>query len=617
MPAAPKPADEAIRLARLRALNILDTGPEAVFDSFTRLARSLLEVPVSAISLIDQDRQWFKSLQGRCRAEGPRSDSFCAHAILRPHEVMVVPDSWQDKRFADNPLIHGEDGIRFYAGAPLLDAAGAALGALCVIDHRPRELDMRQVQHLADLAMGVGAALQLHGALQSLGDLGRQDPLTGATSRAGLDAALQQLREAPPRNGGVAMLMLDLDGFRQINDRFGHAGGDAVLLEMASRLRRTLRPRDVLARLGGDEFGLLCHGVNDPRALPAIEDRLRKAMADTFALEGVVVPLRISIGAALFPQEAADPEAAMAMADARLYARKRGRADIPALATPGRIKLRETLREALLPPGHEPFTLAFQPVISLGELRRAPTPWNPGPAPAHRAGGGHGLEALIRWPVEGRMIPPGDFLPLAEEGGLIGHLDRWVLNRACEAAAGWQRPWSLSVNMSAANVALGGMEAMVREALTASGLPAERLVIELTETVLAHERNGALASIAAMRALGVAVALDDFGGGHASLTYLHRFPFSLVKVDRGLVHNLGDDPRAEAVLATVVELGHTLGVPVVAEGVETVRQLQTLTRLGVDRAQGFLLSRPVPEAEVAEAVARAVSVVADAPVMVS
>ena len=614
MPAAPKPADEAIRLARLRALRILDTGPEAVFESFTRLARSVLEMPISAITLVDGKRQWFKSIQGLGLSETPRGEAFCAHAILRPHEVMVVPDAVQDPRFADNPLVTGGPGIRFYAGAPVLDADGVPLGTLCVIDRAPRELDMRQVQHLVDLAAGVSAALQLHGAMQSLGDVTRTDALTGAASRAGLDAALQLLRDAPPRNGAVAMMMIDLDGFRRINDMFGHAGGDAALREMAARLRRTLRPRDMLARLGGDEFALLCHGARGPVAIGAIEARLRTAMADTFALDGVVVPLRISIGTALYPADGADPEVVLAKADARLYAAKRGGDDAPSRT--GRIKLREALREALLPPGREPFTLAFQPVISLGELRRAPRPWSPPFSATSRAGGGHALEALIRWPADGHTIQPGDFVPLAEEGGLIAHLDRWVLARACRAATQWVTPWGIAVNISAANIALGGMQAMVEDALAGSGLPPERLTVEVTETVLANEREGALAAIRALRDLGVGVALDDFGGGHASLTYLHRFPFSVVKVDRGLVHNLGADARAEAVLATVVELGHTLGVPVVAEGVETLAQLQVLTRLGVDHAQGFLLSRPVPEADIAAAMEAAVAVAAAAPLVV-
>ena len=619
MPAAPKPADEAIRLACLRALNILDTMPEAVFDGFIRLACSVLQVPVAAFSLIDADRQWFKSSRGMEVTETPRDEALCAYTILQPNEVTVVADARLDPRFADHPDVTGSPGIRFYAGAPVLDRNGYALGALWVVDHAPRELSMQELQHLTDLAAGISAALQLHGAIQIISEAGRTDPLTGAGSRAALDATLAQLREVPPRNGGTAVLLLDLDGFRQINDRFGHAGGDAALQEMATRLRRTLRPRDLLVRLAGDEFALVCHGIATPQALPAIEGRLRTAMADTFALDGVVVPLRISIGSALLPQDHADPEAVLALADARLYARKRGTGDGTAanapLASPGRIRLREALREALLPPGREPFTLAFQPVIGLGELRRGPTPWNRSPPPA-RAGGGHGLEALIRWPSDGRLISPGDFIPMAEEGGLISHLDRWVLFRACALAALWPRPWNLSVNISAANVALGGMEEMVREALATSGLPAARLTVELTETVLAHERDGALAAIQSLRDLGVGVALDDFGGGHASLTYLHRFPFSVVKVDRGLVRNLGEDARAEAVMATVVELGHTLGVPVVAEGVETMRELQILHRLGVDRAQGFLLARPVPENQVAQAIEAAIGVVAGAEIII-
>ena len=617
MPAAPKPADEELRLARLRALNILDTGREAVFDSFTRLASSVFAAPISALSLVDEHRQWFKSIQGLNLREGPRDHAFCAHAILRPLEVLVVEDATADPRFADNPLVLGPPGLRFYAGAPVLDGQGVPLGTLCIGDHVPRSLDARQVAQLADMAAGVSAALQLHGALQSLGEITRTDALTGAASRAALDAALRLLRENPPRDGSVAIFMIDMDGFKLINDVFGHAGGDAALREVATRLRRGLRPRDIVARLGGDEFVVLCHGVRSPRAKAVIEARLHTAMADTFSFNGAAVPLRISAGSALYPDDLRDPEAVLAQADAALYAQKRGRqADA---GTPpagfGRLRLRQALHEALLPPGHEPFTLRFQPIISLGEWRRPTSFWPPtlGRARdvARRAGDGSAVEALVRWPMpDGSVVPPGDFIGLAEEGGLIGHLDRWVLTHACRLAMGWVEPWGIAVNMSAANVALGGVEAMVRAALDATGLAPERLTLELTETVLAADRNRALATIEALRGMGVGVALDDFGGGHASLTYLNHFPFSQVKVDRALVSGLLDSSRAEAVLAAVVELGHTLGAPVVAEGVETLAHLRLLARLGVDRAQGFFLSRPVAEEGVAVAVATAEAVVA-------
>lgn len=622
MPSAPKPEDDEFRLARLRALNILDTGREAVFDTFTRLAGSVFAAPISALSLVDEQRQWFKSIQGLGISETPRDQAFCAHAILNPGRVMVVEDATADPRFADNPLVLGEPRIRFYAGAPVVDAQGFALGTLCVIDRVPRHFDAAAQAQLADMAAGVSSALQLHGALRSLSEITRTDALTGAASRMALDNALAQMRENPPRDGSVAIFMIDMDGFKLINDVFGHAGGDAALREVATRLRRALRPRDLVARLGGDEFVVLAHGVVAADACGAIEARLHTAMADTFSLDGTVVPLRISTGCALFPNDDADPEAVLALADAALYAQKRQRKGGAVQggaphAGFGRLKLREALRAALIPPGHEPFTLRFQPVIGLAEMRRMPSFWpprlSPGREKARRAGDGSGLEALVRWPMpDGQVVPPGDFIHLAEENGLISHLDRWVLNRACRMAMGWARPWGISVNMSAAHVALGGVEDVVREALDSTGLDPARLTLELTETVLAADRDRALAVINALRRMGVGVALDDFGGGHASLTYLNHFPFSVVKVDRALVGGLLDNSRSEAVLATVVELGHTLGVPVVAEGVETLDQLRLLARLGVDRAQGFYLGRPVAEEAVSGAVEAAEQCVAAA-----
>lgn len=612
MPPAPLPEDEDLRLARLRALNILDTAREEVFDTFTRLAGSVFAVPISALSLIDEHRQWFKSIQGLGISETPRDQAFCAHAILQPRAVTVVEDASADPRFADNPLVLGEPGIRFYAGAPVLDVDGSALGTLCVIDRVPRRFDAAAQAQLADMAAGVSSALQLHGALQSLGQVTRTDALTGVGSRMALDQALRQMRENPPRDGSVAVFMIDMDGFKLINDVFGHAGGDEALREVARRLRRTLRPRDMVARLGGDEFVVLCHGIGDAQGCAAIEARLQTAMADTFSLNGSVVPLRISAGSALFPDDDRDPEAVLALADAALYAQKRDRAGGGAMEGPphsgfGRLKLREALREALIPPGHEPFNLRFQPVIGLAELLRKPSLSPRGLSVAGQAArrpcDGSGLEALVRWPMpDGRVVPPGDFIALAEENGLISHLDRWVLHQACRLATEWVLPWSVSVNMSAANVALGGVEEIVREALDSTGLDPARLTLELTETVLAADRNRALSVINALRRMGVGVALDDFGGGHASLTYLNHFPFSVVKVDRSLVGGLLDNSRAEAVLATVVDLGHTLGVPVVAEGVETLEQLRLLAGLGVDRAQGFFLGRPVSEEAVGGAV---------------
>jgi diguanylate cyclase (GGDEF)-like protein len=325
MPAAAIPHNEMRRLASLHALNIIDGDDEGVFRAFTRLASSLIDAPIAALTLIDADRQWIRAAEGLDIRYTPRTHAFCAHAILNPGEVTVVEDAREDPRFADNPLVTGEPGLRFYAGAPVEVEPGLPLGTLCVVDHRPREFTARERAQLADLAAGASSALQLHGALQRMGQANRTDMLTGAASRTALHAAMCRLANKPPAETGVAVFMTDMDGFKRINDTHGHAAGDAALREVTRRLQAILRPGDMVARLGGDEFVLLCHGVEHRAALAAIARRIHAAMAEPHAWDGVGISLRLSLGSAVLPWDGVNPDGLLAQADAALYQQKQSR----------------------------------------------------------------------------------------------------------------------------------------------------------------------------------------------------------------------------------------------------------------------------------------------------
>ncbi len=594
MSPAPVPTDENARLAALIALDIIGTERTAEFDVFPTLARSLFSTPIAAISLIDEDRQWFKASVGLDVSETPRDTSFCAHAILSPTEVLCVPDATKDPRFADNPLVTGEFGLRFYAGVPIDGPSGHPLGALCVIDRKPREVSKEVLEQLQHLAVGVGSALKLHASVHELRKLAVTDPLTGLENRAGFN---QRLRAALARRKNtpapcIGLLFLDLDGFKAINDLFGHAGGDEALQEVARRLRSATRARDALSRFGGDKFCVLVEEVRDPADLHALGARIHAELAKPFLIEQQSVPLGTSIGIAICTAGASDPETLVRKADAALYDAKRaGRgttrfaAALKARDAPvstGRNVMTALLRNALLPPGHEPFTLAVQPIF-LG-----------------RTGQLAGFEALVRWPdPDGGVRQPSEFIPMAEATGLVVQLDRWVLDRACGLAANWPSHLQISSNLSAANFLAGNLAEDVQATLERHGVAPGRLKLEITETVLLCDPTRVRNIVAALRELGVHVILDDFGVGHASLAYLRDYAFDGLKIDRSFTAGIETDPRSRAFVRAIVEMARALGIGATAEGVETEGQLQMLRSKGIETVQGYLLGRPMtPDAAI-------------------
>ncbi len=316
MPAAPLPPDEAGRLAALRSYAVLDTACEAAFDDIARLAARLTRRPIALVSLIDAERLWAKAKHGIEITEAPRNLAFCAHAILEPGRPLVIEDTKADPRFADNPLVHGDPGLRSYTGVPLVNAEGFALGTLCVLDHAPRETSEEDLDILSGLARSVSTALELRRAMRRMHNLAVTDGLTGLPNRSALMTALDAtLAERLP----FTLIFIDLDGFKRVNDTLGHAAGDAVLRAVAEVLRATTRETDSLARLGGDEFCVL---LGDTSGAADLAERIRLSLAGRMAREGWAVTASIgSVGFGTMPDSA---EAALAAADAMMYAAKTG-----------------------------------------------------------------------------------------------------------------------------------------------------------------------------------------------------------------------------------------------------------------------------------------------------
>ena len=585
MPFALLPADEERRLAALAAQSILDTGPDERFDRLTRLAADIFEAPISFISLIDRDRQWFKSCTGMSIFETPRSAAFCTHTILQPDGMLVVDDAARDARFAGSPLVVGQPSIRFYAGACLTSRTNDRLGTMCVVDTVPRTISERQKFWLTSLAGSASAMIELHRSTLVLQRTATRDVLTGLANRAHFESRLAVATDDARTGRPFALLRADLDGFSSVNTTIGAPAGDTLLKMVACRLAGLMRPGDMAARIGGDEFAFLLDGR--PSAAEAAE-RLRQAIITCldvpFDVNGTPVRVSTSIGSALCPADGLDPRGLMSAADGSL------------------VENRRHARRPALPPAPPQIEGASEPRITEGrrmeaDLRAAMADgtlslhWQP----CFDAAEGivRGYEALLRWThPEWGAISPAVFLPVAEASSLMSDLDGWVLRTACHTAAAWPDPVPVAVNLSAHWFSEGLVVDRVQEALSRSGLAPERLEIELTERTLVSSRQAARAQIESLRAMGVKIAMDDFGTGYSSLAYLRELPFDKLKLDRAFVAPLGQDSRADELARAIIRFGHALQMEVCAEGIETAAQMAFLRREGCDLLQGFLLGRP-------------------------
>ncbi|MBN8969809.1 MAG: EAL domain-containing protein [Rhizobiales bacterium] len=408
------------------------------------------------------------------------------------------------------------------------------------------------------------------------------DGLTGLPNRAAFLQALEQLIDACSGSSEeFAVVSVDLDRFKEVNDVFGHEIGDKLLIEVSKRIERAVEG-GVVARLGGDEYGLIIDGVQ-PDAARTVTNHLSQMIGEEFVLDGKIIRVGLTMGISIFPRNGTDGASLLANADAALFrakAKSRGSVSFYEAEMDQQIRNRRALHQDLAKAiRNGELLLHYQP---LAHARHQPT-----------GDDVVGFEALARWvhPTRG-FISPGDFIPLAEESGLIVEMGEWILREACREAASWPRHLQIAVNLSPAQFMHGDLVGLVHSILLETGLTPGRLELEITEGVLIDDFDRGLALLRRLKALGVRIAMDDFGSGYSSLTYLQAFPFDKIKIDRAFVMNLGRNSQSAAIIRSMIGLCHGLDISIVAEGVETQEQLSFLAVESCDQAQGYFLGKP-------------------------
>lgn len=422
-------------------------------------------------------------------------------------------------------------------------------------------------------------------AEERIGHMARHDALTDLPNRVLLRERLEHELKRVKRGECLAMLCLDLDHFKSVNDTLGHPIGDELLKLVADRLRGCTREPDTIARLGGDEFAIIMTKMQKTNDAVTLARRIRESIIKPYQIEGHQIITDISIGISVSPDDGTEPDELLKNADMALYGAKtdgRGTYRFFELEMDARMKARRDLemdlRKAL---ANEEFELYYQPLVNL------------------QTNDITAFEALLRWqhPTRG-MISPADFIPIAEETGLIVPLGEWVLITACEEAINWPGHVKVAVNLSPAQLTSRNLVNVVKKALTASGLDARRLQLEITETVLLQNTFATLARLHELRKLGAQIALDDFGTGYSSLSYLRSFPFDKIKIDQSFIQDMSNGAEPLAIVNAVAGLAKCLNMISTAEGVETQQQMDTVQSIGCTEMQGYLFSRARPAKEI-------------------
>jgi len=559
-------------------------------DAVSTLER-VLGVDIAGVMELDADRNVLLIRaqvglpKGAEKIEPPAGRGSQAGYTLESDHPVIVEDWSKETRFAKPEplrLAGTSSGVTV-----VIKVRGRPFAILGMQSLKPRRFGRDDVNFLQAIANALASAIERRNEAEEAHHRALHDPLTGLPNRALFEDRLgRALAEQERRGSSVAVVFFDVDHFKLVNDSLGHEAGDELLKAIAPRLKAALRPGDTVARFGGDEFGVLLEDVSSERSATRVAERIAAALAPPFVVwereHFVTASAGIAVGGV-----AELPATLIRDADAAMYrAKERGRAryeifdEAMRVRVAYRLRIENELRSAL---DRGELRVHYQPVVSLatGEIT--------------------GAEALVRWehPQHG-LLAPKDFIPVAEESGIIAPLGRWVLEEACRQTAAWQKanpdraPVGISVNMSVRQLADRELTAVVRRALEGSGIQPVCLSLELTEGVLVEEtEQSAFSALSELKQLGIRLALDDFGTGYSSLGSLQRLPFDSIKLDRSFVERLGTDRVDNAIVTAVVALAQTLELNVVAEGVETEEQLSVVKALGCHHAQGFYFSRPV------------------------
>jgi diguanylate cyclase (GGDEF)-like protein len=562
---------------------------QQILDAVTNGAAELLGVEMAALSLLEpDDRSVASMVSSRGVAAGVRAKmrriplptAGVAGLAIMGDELVFVED------YLNSPIAIPEIAkarLRSTMAVPVHEN-GVVVGCLSVGTYGAnRAWDKPSQDILKAFAEHVSLAVTDAKTLEAMNQA-FHDSLTGLASRA---LFMTRMETAFSTSGHVAALFVDLDRFKVVNDSLGHAAGDLLLRGVAERIQKCLRKGDTAARLGGDEFAVLLPGIGAADEVEPVAWRILEALREPFDLAGKETFVSASIGVAFSETGGHDAGELMVSADLAMYqAKKLGkdRYEIfePALQAvfQASLEMEADLRRAVV--RHE-FELRYQPIVHL------------------RTGEISGLEALVRWqhPTRG-IIPPLDFIPLAEETGMIVPIGEWVLREACRQAAQWNdrragKPLTVSVNLSAVQLDQGNLPELVGLVLTETGLPATCLVIELTESLLVDHRPSTLRQLEETKALGVRLAIDDFGTGYSSLAYLRRFPVDIIKIDKSFVDDVGDEPTAAALTLGIIQLGQALHLSTIAEGIEDASQLSELTDGNCELGQGYFFAEPLTD----------------------
>ncbi|TPG14677.1 EAL domain-containing protein [Sphingomonas koreensis] len=591
------------RRAAIARYEILDSEAEADFDNITTLIARICGTQSAAISFIDGNRQWFKARCGIDHSETPVAVSFCAHAIRTPG-ILLVNDAQLDPRFAQNPLVTGPPYLRFYAGMPIIAADGTPIASLCVFDPAPRSDGLTELEEtgLRVLASQVHSLLELRRSTldkraqaasksalsKELRHAANHDVLTGLPRRGVFQRRLRTaMRDAERHNMRVALVLVDIDHFKQINDSLGHDVGDVMLRSFASRMRATVRKADTVARLGGDEFAVVLPGIRRTEQVAAFVRSLNDRFHEPVEHNGRMVDCRASIGVAIYPDHARTPDrltkcSDLALAEAK---RSRGRAETfrPSMAAEFE---RDTRMLAVAREGIEEQRIVahYQPKIDL------------------RSGRLVGFEALVRCDRrDDAPILPEMFALAFAERELAVAISRQMIARVLDDMRQWVNRGvafgHVAINACSADFQADDFAEGLLAGIDSHGLQPGMMELEITEGVFlgrgAHHVGRALALLSRS---GMRIALDDFGTGYASLTHLKQFPVNILKIDRSFVDGIGKNADDTAIVRAVIGLGNSLGIETVAEGIETVAQAGFVKAHGCDVGQGFLYSAAQPAA---------------------